>query len=422
MVHSTITCPYRLLTKSCSKDKTLTTAPTTLLHLQSDIQLNISRTIEKSMDWSRISEHQTLFLQPKYLKALEDCPPKDMQFAYLTFYKNNQPCGIAYAQIFKFSAYESLKHHRSLNDDNIRFLRLKKWAAHQIKFYSIVCGNVLMTGEYGYHFDNQLVKIEEQFNIVQEGLEVLRLQLKTQNRINANVTLFKDYSANHQQAIDNNHFGSFQIQPNMVIHLDETWKKFDDYLAAISSKYRVRAKSAFKKAKDIEKRELDLEDVERHEARMFDLYLQIVVSAGFNGVTLLQNYFTNLKKQLQDNFKVIGYFKNDLLVGFYTVFFENQEGQNVIESHYLGIDQEENKNCQIYINMLYDMIKMGIYHQVQRIYLARTALEIKSSVGAVPHELYFYMKHNNRLFNPLVKKTFDWFNPKEAWVQRQPFK
>jgi predicted N-acyltransferase len=399
---STLTCPYVLLTKSCFENKT--TAKN--LHkdfvlLENDIQVTISDKIEVCSDWSKIAKNQTLFLQPDYLKALENCPPEGMRFAYLTFYKNEQPCGIAYAQIFKFSTYESLKHHSSFNDKSAKFLGLKKWFAYRLEFDSIVCGNVLMTGEYGYQFDNQLVNQKEQFKIVNQGLEILRQQLK-QKGIKTSVTLFKDYFEKGRQNIANTGFGEFQIQPNMVIELQEDWKKFDDYLDAMSSKYRVRAKSAFKKAKDIEKREMDLEEVRFYQTQMFDLYHQIVVSAGFNGIALKENYFTNLKEHLNEKFKVIGYFKNGELIGFYTIFIE----KNTLESHYLGINQEENRHCQLYINMLYDMIRMGIYYEVKRIYLARTALEIKSSVGAEPHELYFYMKNHNPIFNALVHKNF----------------
>ena len=415
---STLTCPYILLTKSCFENKTTSkNLHADFVQLENDIQVNISDTIEGCSDWTKIAANQTLFLQPDYLKALENCPPEGMRFAYLTFYKNNQPCGIAYAQIFKFSTYESLKHHRSFNDEKAKFLSLKKWFAHRLEFYSIVCGNVLMTGEYGYRFDNQLVSKEEQFETVNQGLEILRKQLK-QKGIKSSVTLFKDYFEKGRQKIANTGFGEFQIQPNMVIELQEDWKKFDDYLGAMSSKYRVRAKSAFKKAKDIEKQELSLEEVKRYETQMFDLYNQVVESAGFNGIQLQQHYFTNLKEHLNEKFKVIGYFKAGELVGFYTVFFEKE----VMESHYLGINQEENRHCQLYINMLYDMIKMGIYHQVKRIYLARTALEIKSSVGAEPHDLYFYLKNHNPIFNALAHKTFDVFNPQEEWTQRKPFK
>lgn len=419
---SAISCPYRLLVKVCPKQRQLKSATelsNKLITLDNNFQLMIAKSIEDCEDWMTIAQQKSLFLQPEYLNAIENCPPKDMQFAYLTFYKNGEPCGIAYAQIFKFSTYESLKHHRSLNDENAKFLQLKKWAAHKIEFYSIVCGNVLMTGEYGYSFDNQMVKEEEEFNIVNQGLDVLRVSLQ-QEGINAPVILFKDYFDDNRQNIENTNFGEFQIQPNMVINLEDDWEKFDDYLAAMSSKYRTRAKRAFKKAKGIEKRELDLDEIRANEVKIYNLYQAIVVSAGFNGITLSQNYFTNLKEHLQEKFKVIGYFRAGELIGFYTVFLEKE--RNSIESHFLGIDHKENRNCQLYLNMLYDMIRMGIYHQIKQIYLARTALEIKSSVGAKPHNMYFYMQHKQPIFNALTKRVFDWFNPQEEWTQRKPFK
>lgn len=415
---SVSSCSCRLLAQACTKKKSEQTTELNRISLLNHIELTINTNIEAAKDWDKMATNQSLFLQRSYLKALESCPPKNMQFAYLTFYKDNQPCGIAYAQIFRFSTYESLKHHRSFNDSNAKFLSLKKWIAHQVEFHSIVCGNVLMTGEYGYTF-NQSVDKQEQFGIVNEGLEKLR-DLLAQKGIDVAVTLYKDYFESNRQQIDDTPFGEFQIQPNMIIELKEEWTKFEHYLQAMSSKYRVRTKRAFKKMSGVEKWELSLEEVQLHQSTIYELYDSVVRSAGFNGITLPQNYFTNLKESLTDEFKIIGYFREGQLIGFYTVFLEAE--RQSIESHFLGINHAENRNCQLYLNMLYDMINMGIYHRVKHIYLARTALEIKSSVGATPHEMYFYMQHKKTILNRFTKPLFDLFNPKEPWTQRSPFK
>ena len=101
-----LSCPYKLLTRSCSKKREqLVNSPDTTKIISENIVINYN--IAAAKDWVKIAQNTSLFLQPKYLKAIENCPPKDMQFAYLTFYKENKPCGIAYAQIFKFSTYES---------------------------------------------------------------------------------------------------------------------------------------------------------------------------------------------------------------------------------------------------------------------------------------------------------------------------
>jgi hypothetical protein len=49
--------------------------------------------------------------------------------------------------------------------------------------------------------------------------------------------------------------------------------------------------------------------------------------------------------------------------------------------------------------MLYDMIAYSINKGYKKIIFARTALEIKSSVGAKPIEMYGLMKHSNYFIN-----------------------
>ena len=76
----------------------------------------------------------------------------------------------------------------------------------------------------------------------------------------------------------------------------------------------------------------------------------------------------------------------------------------------------------LYLNMLYDMIAYSINKGYRRIVFARTALEIKSSVGANPEVLYGLMRHNNRFINFFVPKLFYYFEPKMEWTERNPFK
>jgi hypothetical protein len=72
--------------------------------------------------------------------------------------------------------------------------------------------------------------------------------------------------------------------------------------------------------------------------------------------------------------------------------------------------------------MLYDMIAYSINKGFKKIIFARTALEIKSSVGARPEVLYGLMRHNNRIINLFIPKLFHFFEPKMEWTERNPFK
>ncbi|MNY41463.1 hypothetical protein D3C86_1762760 [compost metagenome] len=72
--------------------------------------------------------------------------------------------------------------------------------------------------------------------------------------------------------------------------------------------------------------------------------------------------------------------------------------------------------------MLFDMTEFGISNQFKRIVFGRTALEIKSTIGAEPVEIFGLIKHNNKAINPFMEKIFTSLNPKVEWIQRKPFK
>jgi hypothetical protein len=72
--------------------------------------------------------------------------------------------------------------------------------------------------------------------------------------------------------------------------------------------------------------------------------------------------------------------------------------------------------------MLYDLVRAGIDANCQHLVLARTALEIKSSVGAVAHDLHCYLRHHNAVANHFTEPLLDYLNPVEKWEPRHPFK
>lgn len=105
------------------------------------------------------------------------------------------------------------------------------------------------------------------------------------------------------------------------------------------------------------------------------------------------------------------------MVGFYTLLLNN----STLETYFLGYDSEHQYKNQLYLNMLYDMAKYGIENKFSTIVYARTAMEIKSSVGAKPKPMVMYLKHTNGLINIMLKQVFRLMNPKQNWKERHPF-
>jgi predicted N-acyltransferase len=204
----------------------------------------------------------------------------------------------------------------------------------------------------------------------------------------------------------------------MIFDIRETWKTFDDYILDINKKYRDQYKRARKKADGISKKKLSLEEITKYNPRIYQLYMSVAKNAPFNTFYLPENHFVYFKKSLKDNFLFYGYFIGEELIGFNTLI----KNRNDIDTYFLGYDEKYQREKMLYLNMLYDMIGYSINKGYKRIIFARTALEIKSSVGAKPIPMFGLMKHSNPFINLFVSKTFSYFEPKIEWQERNPFK
>ncbi|BDS14422.1 GNAT family N-acetyltransferase [Aureispira anguillae] len=376
--------------------------------------------------WDAVAPKENLFLQSAYLQTLEDFPPKKMSFKYVIFYHNDHPIGIAYHQVFRLNVEESLQQNTDEENNQSNCIirafsnAIKKWFIKRAEFNLLICGNLLLTGEYGFHF-NQKMEDTKAAVLIQDSLDLVQTILdKEQTKIS--VHLLKDYKVETcdqlKKQLQKETYHPFLMQPSMYMNIRPHWESFENYLADMSSKYRVRAKRARKKGSAIIKKELNLEEIEANEERIHELYKMIADGAGFNAFLLHPKYFTELKRSLGDRYKLTAYFIDDHLVAFYTAIFNYDE----MDAHFLGVDGNYNREHQVYLNILYDLVNRAIEGGVKNIDFARTALEIKSSVGAVSQDMLCFFKHRNTLSSKVLQFVFDSLNPKEEWQPRSPFK
>jgi len=357
-------------------------------------------------------------LNSRFLKALELAPPSGTQYRYGLVSRDEKVVGIVYFQVKKVNLYLSLRldvyEPKSFSDRAWHVL--KSFLAKRINQNILVNGNMTLTGNNGYQFhesiDDRLV-----FELVNDVSEQLLCKLR-QEKIKVRAVLLKDYKSVEKPIDPDWSFSEFQVQPNMILKVREDWKTFDDYLSAMKSKYRVRVRRARKKSVGLEKRVLSLEEIHSHAEDISQLYRNVADQAGFNLFILPKNYFYSLQKYLGDKMKLTGYFQEGKMVGFYTHIFNNSE----LDAHFLGYEPNCNRNCQLYLNMLYDLVDDAINLNAHNLILSRTAMEIKSSIGAEAHDMYLYMRTTNRILNKGVSSALNYFKPKADWKPRSPFK
>ncbi len=390
---------------------------------QNDFSLVVFDQLQSNKeDWLKLIPDNIFFSFP-FLEMIEHTPPKGIKPLYAILSQNDKQIAVLSLQLKDIDLSESMNFNEGFKKENAiqRFgTAVRKKAAGIAKFTTLICGNVLLTGEYGFHFADNTILYKDQFNIIEKSLDTI-VQLLSKNGYPCGPVLMKDYYKDKEFSLNNleSKFTEFAVQPNMILNIRDEWNEFGDYLSSMKSKYRVRAKRAFKKlGEDVVKQEMTIEDIELNEQKLFDLYMETASEADFNLFTLPVNYFSLLKKQLGDKIKVVSYILDGKIIGYYTILFNTE----YMEAHYLGYDKSKNAARQIYLNMLYDLIKEGIDASVDKIQFARTALEIKSSVGAVPYDMLVYLKHKSTWKNKLVPRLLGFMVPDKEWVPRSPFK
>jgi hypothetical protein len=359
-----------------------------------------------------------LFLQKKFRQAIETAAPVGIQACYLVFFKQNQPVGIAAMQIKDFNAHESLRNAQTATTWCEKLSNfVKQSVAKHVRFNTLVLGNLLLTGQHGYWFQPTVTEAEHNI-FIKEGLNIAKENLLKKGIYIAAVFVKDFFETARPAFFDADGYNPFQVEPNLVFEVPETWTKYDDYLNALSSKYRVRAKRAFKKAEGLERKVFNEERIQANLLKINELYLNIADKADFNMVTLHPEYQLVMQRALGNDFQLTGYFLDNQLIAFFTTIKNYEE----TEACFLGYDKNLNHEYQIYLNILFDIVRIGIENGSKRIVFARTASEIKTTVGAKAHEMYLYLKHQNPLVNKILPKTLPMLSPRIVWEARHPFK
>ena len=363
--------------------------------------------------WDTVAQ-SNVFLQTPYLSVLERSAPVNMECFYIGIFEGSELIGVSLAQYLDLNKLESFGERDKCFKTAIRNFIFKNFASH-----TLFLGNNMITGQNGYVFSKE-IDFECISEILFQSADEITEYFK-QKGIKIHLVSFKDFYENCSVELKKYRFKEtyeFNTQPNMIFYLDQNWKSAEDYINALSKKYRDQYKRAHKKFDGILVKNLSFEEVLLHENTIYDLYHYVAKNAPFNTFFLVKNHFSTLKGQCGNRFQIFGYFLNEKLVGFHTLLLNDE----TLETYFLGYDETIQKENMLYLNMLYNMTEYGIENGFKRIIFGRTALEIKSSIGAKRVNMSGFIFHNNKLINRFMAKIFKQLEPELNWQQRHPFK
>jgi hypothetical protein len=361
--------------------------------------------------WQRLVPAENLMFNIDYLTSIEQNQSGKMEFRYVFIKQNEELIGIAYFQIVPFNGMQLSQYHAT----NAMLNRVKNFVLPHIEVKMLVGANLLMTGEKGFFFRANLS--------LQEVADAYLYAVKAVFDSDASIKAFLMTDVFEQDVLLKNtfqraNFYSIDEEPDMVMCLRPQWKNFDDYLQSLSAKYRVRAKKCFSVSAAIQKKNLSLEEVHRLESQIHELYHNTIAKSTFSLLELKQGFFSSQKKIFGNRYMITGYFLDEKLVGFNSLYCHTRTG----EVHYIGLNYEVNKTYRLYQRMLYDMVDCGISKRFDKLHFGRTAPEIKSTVGAVPVPVSGLLKHRNFLVNRFIVKPLAAVIKPPNFIFRNPFK
>lgn len=362
-------------------------------------------------DWSNVN-HQNTYLSPAYLKAIENSKIQNLTFVYVVMYLQEIPVGIMYFQCLEIT--HSFYAQGTFPNDISKKITSKMLKS--ICGQLIMCGNFFATGVNGFFINKEIPS-----SIPLEVVESLKKELKALSTpLDTRFLMFKEFwnykDLEIQQELTQT-YTPFEIDVNMVLNLNKEWKVFSDYLESMTTKYRTRAKSVYKKTVNVKEKQLTAEEIKKHKTVIERLYLSVINTASFNMVTLSVKSFYQIKQHLQDNFIFTAYFVEDKMVAFSTACATS----NCLDANYVGIDYDTNETIPLYQRVLYDYVQLAIKYQVQELRLGRTAELMKSSLGAEPASMTLYLKHTHKMVNSLMKPLLKRVKPND-YELRKPFK
>lgn len=345
--------------------------------------------------WQRLASKRSVFLDLRYCTAMHEAQT-DCHLRCVTFFKEGTVIGIAVMQLVDATA--------SLTDtgnQHPRFMAVARsfLRSTRIQRRILVVGSSFATGEHGFAFD-PAYSAQAQIALVAAAAEsIVAEERRSKQKVSA--VLMKDFYdgpfANHK-TFKEQQFTPVHQEPNLLLPLLPEWHGLDDYLEALTTKYRTKARAALERSAELELRTLSHSETVALSDDLYGLYGEVKNRAAFALGGLSPQALPELVQRLGDDFTLMGYFNQGALVGFQSAFRNGA----CLDAHFVGFDYGLNHRLALYPRMLYEFIRLGIEGRYTRINFGRTATEIKSTVGALPVEMHCYMRHTAKASNAMV--------------------
>lgn len=373
--------------------------------------------------WDAVTADATVFLRRDVLRVIEDHGPDNVAPRYAMIFRDRTPVAVLMVQLVNVTGdrlHRTAEVAKAAPKGGLLRRMLTpatRKAGDKFRERMLVAGNLLSSGFHGVAFapgeDAATV-----WPAVAEALYRIRRAEKLSGQ--TDLVMVKDVTATQVGATALRRFSyrALETEPNMVLHLDPAWQSYDDYLAALDSKYRKTIKSQAKKLAAAGCTVELLRDPAAHAPRLHELYLAVLRNASVRLVTLRESYLPALAHAVGDDFRYTVIRRGADILGFVTTV---RDGDTAI-GYFVGFDRAAAKEgLPIYLRLLHATIADAIDWRCTTLSLGRTALEPKARLGCQPEPMSVWMRHRVPALNFVLRNLLETIPHAEA-PERNPFK
>jgi hypothetical protein len=344
------------------------------------------------------------------LSVTEKSAIKNMLFYYVKIEnEKKEPVMFAYFQQIKI-----LSDNFNLSAGSVFVKKGLSLLIDVLKPKLLVAGNLFRHDTPIFYTINKNLTAENEITIYEKCIDFLIHHSKSKG------VFIKDLEEKYSTEFKKNEgYQELKNDIAMFLPLENEWHSFEDYSNELKHKYKQRAKKVRKSFADILIKPLQLDEIKNYEQEIFRLYHLVVEKQVVSMGELSPTYIYELKKSLQENYLVMGFFEGENLIAFSSAIIHD----GVHDMNYIGFEYELNQKYQLYFNILFNCVECAISHKMQTLFLGRTALEAKAIIGCKPKQLFTFYKLKNSVLHFITKKLSALFNNKigETWENRHPF-
>lgn len=188
------------------------------------------------------------------------------------------------------------------------------------------------------------------------------------------------------------------------------WNSLEAYINSLRSHYRYRVRKALEKGALIEVKALV--DNQEFDEGLYQLYEKVYDNSKEKLEKLTIDFFRRFPAKIM-TFSI---------EGEGVAFIQLYENKDTLVFLFGGFEDQHNRQYDLYMNMLLEIIKYAVNRNFKYIDFGQTAEETKLKLGSEQQHKFMYLHHSNRFVNGLLKRLVGIFSYREYDVKHRIFK